>query len=114
MPKTLKDKIKTLSEVRQKKIAARAIFLIAQELSLSDLRKAHHMTQGRMAEFLHIGQDGVSRIEKRTDLLVSTLRSYIEAMGGELHIVAQFPDREPILLSGFAAMESERRTKNEQ
>lgn len=114
MAKTLRDKMKTLSAERQQKIEARAAHLIAEELTLRDLRQAHHLTQERMAEFLHIGQDGVCRIEKRTDLLISTLRSYIEAMGGHLCIIAEFPDRPPVTLSGFAAMENDRRKKNEE
>ena len=60
-----------------------------------------------MAATLGIGQEGVSRLEKRSDLLISTLRSYVEAMGGSLSIVAEFPDRHPILLSGLASMETE-------
>jgi len=114
MAKTLKDKMKGLSADRRKKIETRAANLISEELTLRSLRRAHHMTQEHVAKSLHIGQDGVSRIEKRTDLLVSTLRSFVEAMGGQLRIVAQFPDRPPVILSGFAAMENERRKKNEK
>lgn len=59
-----------------------------------------------MAETLGISQDGVSRLEKRSDLLLSTLRTYIEAMGGQLSLIAEFPDREPVTLSGLATMET--------
>ena len=114
MAKTLRDKMKTLGAKRQKKIETRAAYLIAEEQTLRDLRQAHYLTQERMAKFLHIGQDGVCRIEKRTDLLISTLRSYIEAMGGHLRIIAEFPDRPPVTLSGLAAMENDRRKKNEE
>ncbi len=72
-------------------IEGRAAELIAEEMSLRD-RQALKLTQERLAEALGIGQDGVSRLEKRSDLLISTLRSYVEAMGGSLSIVAEFPD----------------------
>ena len=114
MAKTLKDKMKTLGRERQKKIGARAKHLIAEELSLRALREAHQLTQERMAACLGIGQDGISRLEKRTDLLISTLRSYVEAMGGQLHFVAEFPNRPPVVLSGFAAMENDRHKKDKE
>ena len=56
------------------------------------------------AKTLGIKQEGVSRIEKRSDLVLSTLRSYVEAMGGELRLIAEFPDRPPIALSGVAEL----------
>lgn len=56
----------------------------------------------KIAKSLRIGQEGVSKIEKHNDLLISTLRSYLEAMGGQLSLVAEFPDREPVVLSGLA------------
>jgi transcriptional regulator with XRE-family HTH domain len=111
MAKTLKEKMKTLNPKRQSRIEARAAKLIAEEQTLRDLRHALHLTQERMAEFLNIRQDNVSRIEQRTDLLISTLRSYIEAMGGKLHLVAEFPNRPPVELSGLSAVESEPRTE---
>ncbi len=100
MSTNVHKKIKSLSANRRKKIEARAAELIAEEMSLRDLRKALTLTQKRIAETLGIGQDSVSRLEKRSDLLLSTLRSYIEAMGGRLSQIAEFPDREPISLSG--------------
>ncbi len=57
-----------------------------------------------MAEALHISQDGVSRIEKRSDFLLSTLRSYVEAMGGKLRLVVEFPDREPVTLANLDSL----------
>jgi len=103
MATTLKDKIKRLPARRRKKVEARAAELIAEEMSLRDLRKAHELTQSRMAEALGMGQDGISRIEQRSDLLLSTLRSYVEAMGGQLRLIAEFPDRPPVHLAGIAA-----------
>ncbi len=105
MPTNASNKIKGLSAKRQKKIESRAAALIAEEMSLQELRKAHGLAQQRVAEKLGIGQDGVSRLEKRSDVLISTLRGYVEAMGGELSLIAEFPDRAPIVLSGLATME---------
>jgi len=114
MAMTLKDKIQRFSPKRQEKIKARAAELIAEELTLRDLRVARQKTQEHMAEVLQIGQGSVCRLEKRSDLLISTLRSYIECMGGQLHLVAKFPDRPPVELAGFAAMENERRNKKNE
>lgn len=105
MSKTLDQKFNELGPARRKKVDARAAELIAEEMSLRELRRAHHLTQKRMAEKLGIGQDGVSRLEQRSDLLISTLRSYVEAMGGSLSIVAKFPDRQPVVLAGLACIE---------
>ena len=98
--------MESLSHSRHKKIEARTAELIAEEKSLRDLRKALTLTQEHMAEILGIGQESVSRLEKRSDLLLSTLRTYIEAMGGELRLVAEFPDRPPVILKDFASMEN--------
>ncbi len=105
MATTLRQKMDAVSGERRKRIEGRAADLIAEELSLRDLRHAHRLTQERVGEVLGIGQEGVSRLEKRSDLLISTLRSYVEAMGGHLRLVVEFPDRPPVVLSGLAAVE---------
>ena len=69
---------------------------------MRELRHARKLTQVRMAKALGITQDSVSRLEKRSDLLLSTLRKTVEAMGGNLSLVAEFPDRAPVVLSGIA------------
>jgi len=102
--KTLDQKIDSLSAARRKKIEARATALIAEEMTLRELRHARKLTQVRMAKALGITQDGVSRLEKRTDLLLSTLRKTVEAMGGNLSLIAEFPDRKPIVLSGISGV----------
>jgi DNA-binding XRE family transcriptional regulator len=101
----LDGKLRTIGAKRRRKVEARAAELIAEELSLRDLRKAREKTQTAIAEALGIGQEGVSRIEKRSDLMLSTLRGYVRAMGGELHLVAEFPDRPPVHLQGLATMD---------
>src|SRR5207302_3076894 len=103
--KTLDQKIKELSPARRKKIEERAAKLLAEEMSLRELRRAHRLTQERIAETLGIGQDQVSRLEQRSDLLISTLRSYVEAMGGRLTLVAEFPKRKPVALGGLATLD---------
>ena len=102
MPITLKDKMKELSPAQRKKVEARAAELIAEEMTLRELRHARKLTQVRMARKLGITQDSVSRLEKRSDLLLSTLRKTVKAMGGNLSLVAEFPDRAPVVLSGLA------------
>jgi DNA-binding XRE family transcriptional regulator len=102
MSVNVNDKIKKLSPARRKKVEARAAELIAEEMTLQQLRKARKLTQVRMAKELGITQDSVSRLEKRSDLLLSTLRKTVEAMGGELSLVAEFPDRAPVVLAGIA------------
>src|SRR6266850_402785 len=102
MSKTLDRKLNQLSPTRRKKVNARAAELIAEEMSLRELRRAHRLTQRRMAEKLGIGQEGVSRLEQRSDLLISTLRSYVKAMGGDLQLIARFPDRPAVAVTGLA------------
>ena len=102
MAVSVDDKIRKLSTAQRKKVEARAVELIAEEMTLRELRKARKLTQVRMAKRLGITQDGISRLEKRSNLLLSTLRETVEAMGGNLSLVAEFPDRAPVVLSGIA------------
>jgi len=102
MPRNVNDIIKHLSPALRKKVEARAAHLIAEEMTLRELRRARKLSQVRVAKELGIGQEGVSKIEKRADLMISTLRNTVEAMGGSLALVAQFPDSEPVILSGIA------------
>lgn len=99
---TLKDKMKNLSPERRNRIEARTVELIQEQMTLQQLRRARKLTQVRMAKTLGITQDSVSRLEKRSDLLLSTLRKTVQAMGGKLSLVAEFPDHPPVALSGIA------------
>jgi len=65
-----------------------------KKLSLHQVRQARNLTQVNLATVLNVNQGSVSKLEKRADMYVSTLRSYIQAMGGELQIKAIFPDGE--------------------
>lgn len=107
MTARLKDLMERLPAERRENVRVRAGELIAEEMTLRDLRKALDLTQMRVAETLGIGQDNVSRLEKRSDLLLSTLRDYVEAMGGSLELVARFPDRPPVVLSGIEGLDGE-------
>jgi DNA-binding XRE family transcriptional regulator len=104
--RTMDDVMKKWPAARRAKVEARAKQLAAEYLTLQDVRKAHELTQERMAELLGIKQENVSRLEKRSDLLISTLRSYIEAMGGQLRLIAEFPQRPPVILNGLADVDS--------
>src|SRR6266700_4211169 len=104
MARTLDEVIRDLPLDQQREIEVRAAQLIEEEMTLRDLRKAHELTQTRVAEALDISQDGVSRIEKRSDFLLSTLRSYVEAMGGKLRLIVEFPDRRPVTISGLDSL----------
>ncbi len=96
------DVIAGLDPERRRRVEDRAAELIAGEMTLRELRKARRLTQVSLARELGITQDGVSRLERRSDLLLSTLRKAIEAMGGSLSLIARFPDRPPVELSGIA------------
>lgn len=102
MAKNMNEVIRRLSPARRKRVEKRAAQLIAEEMTRQELRRALERTQMEVARKLGITQDGVSRLEQRTDVLLSTLRSYIAALGGRLSLIAEFPDHEPVVLSGIA------------
>ena len=101
MAETLNDIINALPVGRRRKIEKRAAILVAEEMTLQELRCACEMTQIRMAKSLGVAQKQISEIEKRTDMHISTLRRSIEAMGGNLSFIVEFPDRAPVALSGI-------------
>jgi transcriptional regulator with XRE-family HTH domain len=87
---------KGLPSARQAKIAARAKELIAEEMTLREVRNALEKSQATIAELLGWRQGDLSKFERRTDAYLSTIRRYIEAMGGELNLVASFPNMQPV------------------
>lgn len=94
MARKLDDVMAALPAKRRAKIEQRA-----QELAtLKELRQAVERTQEDLAEALGVGQDTISRLEQRSDMLISTLRRYVEGMGGKLELVAQFPNRPPVVI----------------
>ena len=71
-----------------------------EEMTLQELREALHIQQGELGEMLGIKQAAVSRMERRNDILLSSLRKAVEAMGGELVVIARFPNAEVCLNKG--------------
>lgn len=83
---------------------ARAREMLA-EMPLNELRQARGLSQKMLAELLHVRQPAIAKMEKRTDMYISTLRSHIEAMGGELDVVARFPDG-TVKITNFSDLDS--------
>ncbi|HEY4037159.1 MAG TPA: XRE family transcriptional regulator [Ktedonobacteraceae bacterium] len=73
---------------------------LREEMTLQELREALHIQQGELGEMLGIKQAAVSRMERRNDMYLSSLRKAVEAMGGELVIIARFQDVEVCLNNG--------------
>lgn len=88
-----RELIDAMPAQRRQKVAERVRETIAA-MPLDELRKARQMTQVKLAQSLGVNQGEVSKIEHRTDLYLSTLSDYVEALGGRLEIRAVFPDRE--------------------
>jgi DNA-binding XRE family transcriptional regulator len=110
MGRTLDEWIASLPAGERRRIETRAAELIAEEMSLRDLRKAMKKTQVAIAKRLKVRQHGVSKIEQRTDMLLSTLRGYVRALGGELHLVAEFKDRPAVRLTEIGGIADENKT----
>jgi hypothetical protein len=104
MGRSLKEVIGALPTARRNRVNARAAALIAEEETLQDLRRAMKKTQSAVARKLRIKQENVSRIENRTDLLISTLDQYVRALGGRLRFVAEFPNRPPVRIRGVGTL----------
>ncbi|HEY1630197.1 MAG TPA: hypothetical protein VGF56_02730 [Rhizomicrobium sp.] len=107
----LEEYIAKLPITEQLAIARRTGELLAEELSLRDLRKSVGKTQVSVAKLLKIGQDAVSKLEMREDMYLSTLRGFIEAMGGKLELVVKFPDRPAVRIDTFTRKPARRKAK---
>ena len=107
MARSLDQVIAALPAKRRAGIERRA----SELATLKDLRRAVERTQEELAASLGVGQDTVSRIERRSDILLTTLRRYVEAMGGELNLVARFPDRPPLVIDHIAVKPPSRAKK---
>jgi DNA-binding XRE family transcriptional regulator len=94
MAKKLDEVMAALPKARRDRVQARAMELA----TLKDLRQAAQQTQAQMAATLGVRQDTISRLEKRSDMLLSTMRHYVESMGGKLELIAKFPDRPPVVI----------------
>ncbi len=80
-----------------------------RNLSLAELRRARLLTQDQLAADLHVNQASIAKLERRTDMYLSTLRHLVEAMGGELEIVARFPDQPQVRLRGIGELTEDAR-----
>lgn len=89
--KNIRELRKGISEERMARVRTRVTAAVA-EMPLQELRQARQLSQKDIAELLELTQPEVSKMERRADVYVSTLRRYIKAMGGELEIRANFPD----------------------
>lgn len=107
MAKRLEQLMADLPPARRVTIKARA----SELATLKDLRHAAEQTQQDLAAALGVGQDTISRLEKRSDMLLSTMRRYVEAMGGSLELVAQFPNRPPVVIDHLTAAHDGRRSQ---
>lgn len=105
MGSSLNEKLNRLPEERREHILAEADRLQAEYVTLQMLRKAKKLTQTQLADILNIRQATIARMEKRNDLMLSTLRSYVEAMGGKLSLTVEFPDHPPVVLQGLGDTE---------
>jgi DNA-binding XRE family transcriptional regulator len=108
MPVTLETILNEMSEERRADIYQRADE-IREELSLRELRRARNLTQARLAKKLKIGQEGVSRIERRKDMSISTLLSYIDGIGGKLSFVVELPGQPPFVLAGLGSKKAKKK-----
>lgn len=104
MAKKFADLRAQMSPESRARAEAKAQALLA-EMPLNELRQARGLSQKMLAEVLHVQQPSIAKIEKRTDMYISTLRSHIEAMGGELEVVARFPDG-AVKISNFSDLGS--------
>lgn len=103
--KPFSELTKNFSPERRRRIDEMTRQAIA-EMPLHELRQARELTQKDLAETLNVNQPAVSKLEQRTDAYISSLRSYIEAMGGKLKITAEFPEGE-IGITNFAQLADE-------
>ncbi len=100
MAKKFSELRATMAPESRARADAKAQCLVA-EMALSELRRARGLSQEALASVLHVKQPSIAKMEQRTDMYISTLRSHIRAMGGELEIVARFPDG-AVRISNFA------------
>ena len=98
---TLDEMMARLPPDERKEIERRAAILIAQEMALRDVRKAMGKTQAAVARTLGIKQENVARIEARSDMLLSTLRNYVRALGGDVHLTVELKGLPPVRLEGL-------------
>ena len=102
MTRSFSELTKDLSPERRERIEQRKEQL-REEMTLSELRKAFLLTQDTLATTLNVKQAEISKIENQADMLMSTLRNFVQAMGGDLEVRAVFPDR-TIEIANFSSL----------
>jgi transcriptional regulator with XRE-family HTH domain len=111
MARTLKDKLAALDPARRAGVEAEADRLHTEYLTLKELRKAKDFTQVQLAETLGIQQATVAKYERQSNLLLSTLSSYVQAMGGSLKLMVEFPGKKPVALDSLGETDEPRRSR---
>lgn len=101
MGRTLDDVVAALPEARRARVETRAQELKEQVESLSELRRVAGKAQVEIASALNVKQPSVSKIEKQADMYLSTLRSYVEAVGGQLDLIVRLPSRAPLRIESL-------------
>lgn len=104
MIKKFSDLRAQMTPAAQAQATAKAQEMLA-EMPLHELRQARGLSQKMLAEVLHVQQPSIAKLERRTDMYLSTLRSHIEAMGGQLEVVARFPDG-AVKISNFSDLDT--------
>jgi len=102
--RTLNEYLKKLPTQRQRKIEARAQEILSEELTLREIRNVLKCSQEVLAGILGVKQAEVSKMERRTDMYLSTVRRYVEAMGGKLDLIASFPGLAPVRISELSSL----------
>lgn len=112
MPVKFKDMMRELFMPKERATIRRTAAGIAKRhLALRELRQARNRTQVSMAKRLGVKQVSISRLESREDPRLSTLTRYIDAMGGQLHLIVEFPEHEPVLLRNVGKTRAKAKSK---
>lgn len=106
--RTLKEVLAALPESERKAIETRTRELIAEEMSLQEVRKAMGKTQVAVAKHLKIGQEAISKLEGRSDMLISTLRGYLRSSGADLELIVRMPDGKRVRISSLKQVRPDR------
>ena len=100
MAKNFQDFVRSMPPESRARAMAKADAMLA-EMPLQEVRRARGLSQALLAEALQVSQPSIAQMEKRTDMYISTLRSHIRAMGGELDVIARFPEGD-VRISNFS------------
>ena len=104
MAKSFKNLLEKMPEESRKRVESKKQAILS-EIRLSELRQAFELTQRQLAETLKVNQAAISKMESQSDMYISTLRRFLNAMGGELRIVAEFPHGQ-VTITQFEQMKS--------